>query len=80
MKKNVIQYRIKYHTTKSIGDRLDFCDLCTEFPWITPVRKLLRRSVERANIIDHIFNEGNNTRRRSNNINKRRDILIITRK
>ena len=52
---------------KAVGDEIDFCDLCTEFTRITPGKKLLIRSVERANIIEYRFNEGNKTRRIRNN-------------
>ena len=39
--KLVIQYSIKYDTTKPCGDGSDFCDPCTEFPWITTVKIVL---------------------------------------
>ena len=38
------------------------------------MKKLLIRIVERANIIEYIFNEGNKTRRISNNNKIRRDL------
>ena len=67
MQKNIIQYRIKYDATKAVGGGLDFCDLCTEFTRIKPVKNILRRSLERANIIDYRLNEGKKTRRIRNN-------------
>ena len=51
-RKYIFRYRIKYDATKADGDRIELCDICTQFPQITPVENLLRRSVERANIID----------------------------
>ena len=73
MQNNIIQYRIEYDTIKAVGYGLDFCELCTEFPRITPVKNILRISMEKSNIIDYILNEGNKTIRRRNNNKTRRD-------
>ena len=65
--KNSIQYIIKYDTTKEFGYGLDLYGLYTEFPSITHVKDILRRSTDRDNILDYRFNEVNNTRKRRDN-------------
>ena len=59
VQKNISHYSIEYDKTKSVTGGLDFCEPCTEFPRITLVKNILRRSVDRAIIIDYIFNEVN---------------------
>ena len=73
MQKNIIQYIIEYDTIKSVGDGLDFCYLCTEFPQITLVKYILRRIVKRDNSIGYIFNKIKKTRRIINNNKIKRD-------
>ena len=58
---------------RKVGYGLGFCDLCTEFIGIKPVKNISRRGLERANIIDYRFNEGNNDIRGSNKNKIRRD-------
>ena len=63
-KKSITDYIIKYDTTKDMVDGLaDYNELCTSIPGIGSIKSLLKRGVERANIIDYRFN-GNKHRRR----------------
>ena len=42
VQKNIIQCRIKYFTRKSFGCWIYFCDRCTEFPQVTPVKNNIK--------------------------------------
>ena len=73
MQKNIVQYSIEYVPKKSVGDGLDFCDLCTYIPRFTLLENILRRSGEIDNITNYRFNKGINAGRIGRNIKRGRD-------
>ena len=65
-KKSITDYIIKYDTTKDMVDGLeDYNQLCTSIPGIGSIKSLLKRGVERANIIDYRFNGNKHRGRRA---------------
>ena len=54
-KNNVNEYMIEYDKEKGLVDDVAYEDLCTLIPGSSSMKKLLKRAVERANVIDYRF-------------------------
>ena len=54
-KKNVNEYMIEYDNEKGLVDDVAYEDLCTLIPGSSSMKNLLKRAVERANVIDYRF-------------------------
>ena len=61
--KKVNEYVISYDKTNKMNDDIDVDSLCILLPAINPAKALLKRAVERANIVDYMF-DGNKHRKK----------------
>ena len=60
-RKNVLYYIVIYDRTKSV-DGIDSGDCCCRFPSTAAVKKMLKRAIARADLVDYRYN-GNMNRR-----------------
>ena len=58
-------YKILYDIEKGFPDGVDLDQLFTEFPAITQVKEMMKKVIERANMIDYRYNQGNKRRYRA---------------
>ena len=71
-RKNSIQeYTIEYGRDNILGNRSEFDNLCTVILGTAPAKLLLRRGVERANLIDYRYNVTREITRRTRTKRKR---------
>ena len=64
-KKNVNEYMIEYDNKKSLVDDVAYEDLCTLIPGSSSMKALLKRGVERANVIDYRFTSKKRRKRKT---------------
>ena len=50
-------YKILYDIEKGFPDGVDLDQLSTEFPAITQVKEMMKKAIERANMIDYRYNQ-----------------------